>query len=254
MTVCVIAGTGRAEAYSGAVATCWRAPSSGVVIDGVLSEWNTSSAIVIASKTQAVRDANQWTGPEDLSAEIYLMWDEANLYLAAQVRDDTPFMYREGFPPELADSIGLYFSTNPSADPARAAYDSSDFRAVLIVDNYYFNTGIDREMVADKKGIETAGDGGDEQVLKGYECAVTEIKGGYVFEAKIPLSNFANDRLPVLKPEDGVSIGFDLDFNDLDFPCPGVATTVMAWTGDMDIRTSPSEWGSLVFKTGGTTN
>ena len=42
-------------------------------------------------------------------------------------------------------------------------------------------------MVADKKGIDTKGDAGDEQVLAGYEYDVKEFKGGYVFEAKIPL-------------------------------------------------------------------
>jgi len=33
---------------------------------------------------QVFRDANQWFGETDLSAKIYVMWDDANLYIAAE--------------------------------------------------------------------------------------------------------------------------------------------------------------------------
>ncbi|NLU42993.1 MAG: hypothetical protein GXX08_12425 [Firmicutes bacterium] len=235
------------SAYSDYTVTCWRAPQV-VAIDADLSEWNTSSAVVLNSESQLVRDANQWTDPLDLSAEVFLMWDADNLYLAAVVRDDTPFMYREGFPPDWADSIVLFFSTDPEADPNRSSYDSTDFRLTLIIDDYLFNTGLDREMVADKRGIETRGDAGDEQILDGYEYAIAEIDGGYIFEAKIPLSNFSNDQIPVLVPADGVEIGFDLSMFDLDFPCPGIATARMAWTGSAEADSDPSKWGRLIFR------
>ena len=118
----------------------------------------------------------------------------------------------------------------------------------MIIDDYLFNTVLDRDMVADKRGIETRGDYGDEQVLEGYECAVAETEGGYVFEAKIPLSNFSNERLPLLVPDDGMVIGFCISIFDLDFPCPGVATARMVWTRSADVDTRPSAWGSLIFK------
>lgn len=234
-------------AYSDDVVECFRSLET-VTVDADLSEWNTSSAAVLSSESQLVRDANQWTGPEDLSAEVFLMWDAGSLYLAAVVQDDTPFMYREGFPPDWADAIVLHFSTDPSADPDRSSYDSTDFRLTMIIDDYLFNTGLDREMVADKQGLETRGDAGDEQILDGYEYAVREIDGGYVFEARIPFSNFSNDQIPALVPTDGMEIGFDLSMFDLDFPCPGVATARMAWTGSADADSDPSTWGRLIFR------
>ena len=175
------------------------------------------------------------------------MWDEENLYLAAKIMDDTPFMYREGFPPDLADSLVLFLSTDPAADADRSSYTANDFRLTMVIDDYYFNTGIDREMIADNKGYESKGSDGDEQVLDGYECAIGEIEGGYIFESKIPLSNFSNDQLPALVPQAGMTVGLELSMFDLDFPCPGVATARIGWSASADIDTNPSLWGTVTF-------
>ena len=109
-------------AYTGDTAEC-HLLVGGIMIDGDLSDWNTTSPVVLDSPNQLVRDANQWTDVEDLSARIYLMWSEAALYLAADVLDDTPFMYREGFPPDLADALVLHFGTDHNSDPNRGSYD-----------------------------------------------------------------------------------------------------------------------------------
>lgn len=235
-----------ALAYSDNNIAASKAPPA-VVIDGDLSEWNTQSPAVINQEQQVVRDKGQWTGPEDCGLEVYLMWDQSNLYLAARVTDDTPFMYREGFPPDMADSLVLFLSTDPGADPDRTAYAANDFRLTLVIDDYYFNTGIDREMVKDHKGFASKGADGDEQVLEGYECAVKEMDGGYTFECVIPLSNFANEQIPVLVPEAEMVLGVEFGMFDLDFPCPGVATVRMEWSANADVDTNPSLWGSLTL-------
>ena len=232
-------------------AIAWKVTEA-IVIDGNLDEWNLSSPIVIEREGQLIKRAESgvgiWSGPTDLSAKVYLMWDESNLYVAAEVIDDTPFMYREGFPLDEADSMILYFSTNPSADPGRGAYESTDFRVVFLIDNCYFDTGIDRSMVDDKRGIETQGMQGYEQVLDGYECAVGGLEGGYTFEAKIPWSNFSSPEIPLFVPAKGMTIGFDVELSDLDATCPGASTCSMAWVGDSTIITNPSKWGTLTFE------
>ncbi|MBQ6369240.1 MAG: hypothetical protein IJJ17_04115 [Parasporobacterium sp.] len=219
-----------------------------VVIDGSLDEWNLDSVAEITQQEQLVRDEGQWTGPEDLSLNISAMWDEDNLYIGGTIMDDTPFMYREGFPPDMADSLVVFFGTDPAADPERTEYAAEDFRVTMVLDDYYFNTGIDRDMIADDKGFETIGEDGDEQVLDGYECAVEEIDGGYTFEMVIPWSNFSNDEIPVFVPAAGVTTAFELGMFDLDFPCPGVATARMQWAGrSMDVDEDPSLWGTITF-------
>ena len=220
-----------------------------VNIDGDLMEWNTSSAAVIDAQEQVVRDLGQWieTGTADCSVQAYMMWNEENLYLAATIMDDTPFMYREGFPPDMADSLVLFLSTDPAADPARTAYAANDFRVTMIIDDYYYNTGVDREMVADRKGYESKGADGDAQVLEGYEACIMEIHGGYTFECVIPWANFANDQIPVLVPHAGMTLAVDFGMFDLDFPCPGVATVRMQWAGTDTVDTDPSQWGKLTL-------
>lgn len=227
-------------------ATAWKVIGP-IVIDGDLSEWNKSSPIAIDSEGQLIRAASQWDGPSDLSAEVYLMWDESNLYVGAEVTDGSPFMSRTGFSIDSLDSMGLYLSTNPDADPARELYESTDFRVLLVIDNDSFYTGIDRDMVSDSKGIETDGMYGGKNVLGGYEVAVGGFEGGYTFEAKIPFSNFYNNQLPEFIPTAGMEVGFDVELNDLDIPCPESACVRMAWRGDEDITGSPKEWGTLKF-------
>lgn len=235
-----------ALAYSGHEIVCHRLKGE-FIADGELTEWSLTSAAVMDDEAQVVRDKGQWTGKDDISASVYMMWDEENLYLAAQVRDDTPFMYREGFPPDLADALVLFLNTDPSADPERSEYLPGDFRLTMVIDDYYFNTGIDRDMLSDNGGFETVGDEGDEQVLEGYECAVKETEGGYVFEAKLPLKNFSSDSIPVLVPVEQMTVGVEFSMFDLDFPCPGVATARIAWSGSALVDENPSVWGTMTF-------
>lgn len=226
-------------------ATAWRAGD--VVIDGSLGEWNLSAPITIREAAQVIIGQNFWSGPEDGSADFFVMWDDAALYLAAMVKDETPYMYREGFPPAEADTISLFISTSPAADRQRTAYASTDFRVLLIIDGYDFWTAIDRDMVVDNTGFESVGMYGYEQVLEGYEVAVVEVDGGYVLEARLPLAALANSQLLALAPAAGTSVGFDIELIDVDMPCPGVGVAALAWTGSEAIVASPAEWGVLRF-------
>lgn len=219
-----------------------------VVIDGDLAEWNLSSPALMNTVEQVVRDPGQWTDENDLSVEIYLMWDAENLYLAAKVLDDTPFMYREGFPPDMADTLVMFLGLDNNADPARTEYVATDFRVSQIIDDYYYNNGIDRDMIADNMGFETAGEDGDLQVLEsGFECIMQEIDGGYIYESKISFANFSNENIAAFAPEAGMTIGADFSMFDLDFPCPGVATVRIQWSGSADADLNPSLWGTVTF-------
>lgn len=232
-----------------------------VVIDGDLSEWDTSKCLRIDSQGQIIDQIEHWDGAADCSMEAYAMWDEENLYLAMKIWDDTPLVYREGFPLDELDAVIFFLSTDPQADPARTAYTATDWRIVQSAYGYkgeyeFFNY-IDREMIADKQGWETQGEYGDELVFDDYEAAIAAIDGGIVWESKIPLHNFSNDQIAQLIPEAGKSIGFDFSILDVDLPCPGIHSLRMQSSANLtgkdrtpamyNVDENPSLWGTLTF-------
>ena len=168
--------------------------------------------------------------------EIYAMWDEENLYIAAKVWDDTPFVYREGFPLDELDAIILFFSTNPNADPNRTAYEATDWRIVQSTDEY-----------------------DDELVFDDYEAVTVRDKemGGYILESKIPLHNLSNDKIAQLVPAAGTTVGFDFSILDVDLPCPGIHSLRMQYSAQLDGRDrkptmhnvdeNPSLWATMTF-------
>ena len=232
-----------------------------VVIDGDLSEWDTSKSLKIDSLNQIIDQIEHWDGEADCSMEAYAMWDEENLYIAMKILDDTPLVYREGFPLDELDAVIFFLSTDPTADPERTEYTATDWRIVQSAYGYkgeyeFFNY-IDRDMIADTQGWDTQGEYGDEVVFDDYEAAIASIDGGVVWESKIPLHNLSNKSIAQLVPAAGMTIGFDFSILDVDLPCPGIHSLRMQYSSELDGRdrkpemhavdTNPSLWATLTF-------
>ena len=229
MTLALLAGVSTtALAYSD---KNLEAPKAGeVVIDGDLGEWDTTKCLKINAQNQIIDQIEHWDGEADCSMETYVMWDEENLYIAMKILDDTPLVYREGFPLDELDAVIFFLSTDPEADPAR---------------------------IADTQGWDTQGEYGDEVVFDDYEAAIASIDGGIVWESKIPLHNLSNKNIPQLVPEAGKTIGFDVSILDVDLPCPGIHSLRMQYSSELDGRdrkpemhavdTNPSLWATLTF-------
>ena len=232
-----------------------------VVIDGDLSEWDTSKSLKIDAEGQIIDQIEHWDGEADCSMETYVMWDEENLYIAMKIMDDTPLVYREGFPLDELDAVIFFLSTDPDADPGREEYTATDWRIVQSAygykGDYEFFNYIDRDMIADNKGWETQGEYGDELVFDDYEAAIADIDGGFIWESKIPLHNLSNDNIPQLKPEAGMTVGFDFSVLDVDLPCPGIHSLRMQYSSALEGRDrtpekhpvdkNPSLWAQLTF-------
>lgn len=217
-------------------------------LDGDLSEWNLASPIVINDISQVIRDADHWLGPDTTSCIVYVMWDEANLYLAVDVTAGTRFDVSDGLPLDRVDNFMLYISTDPTLDPNRTAFDTRDFLLYLVTDNNWWDTAFDRSMVEKRERFSSAGMDGGENVLEGYEKAVQITSKGFVYEAVIPWANFSNNRIPVYTPQVGDTIKFNFVLTDSPMACPGTEyIPQLAWTGNSMINTNPSLWGNLVF-------
>lgn len=222
-----------------------------IIIDGSLDEWNLSSPIVIDQESQVIRDVIFWNGPTDLSCKAYVMWDEENLYLGVDVTEDSPYGAIEMLPLDGEDNFKLYISTDPNADPARTTYGTNDFLLYLIPDNQFWDTAFDRSMVDRdlRERFVSKGLDGGENVLEGYEVASQLTTTGFIYEAVIPWSNFANERISTYVPVAGDTVNFNFAITDISYPCPGTEyIPQMAWTGTQGINTNPSQWGRLTFE------
>lgn len=224
--------------------------ANGIVIDGVLDDWNLDSPAVIDSVEQIIRDGNMWQGANDCSVKFYLSWDEENLYIAADVTEDSPLGAIEMLPIDGEDNLKLYISTDPAADPERTAYGTNDFLVYFIMDEGYWDTAIDRSMVEKdlRQRFVSKGMDGGESVLDGYDCAVTMTTTGFVWEAIVPWACFSNNKIPVYTPAAGDTLGVDFAITDISYPCPGTDyIPQLAWTGNANINTDPSLWGAVTL-------
>lgn len=240
--------------------------NTAIVLDGDLSEWNLSDPIVLDKAEQVSRDAHMWAGVNDLSAKVYVAWDENYLYIGAEITENTPYGSIEMLPMDGQDNIQLYLSTNPDADPARLEYDSNDFKVYLIMNKGYWDTAVDRSMVPkdSRKRYISAGLDGMEDVLsdkaakngqpEGYavgtkEC-VTENGTGFIYEARIPWAAFVEREIAQYCPAIGDTVNFNFLVTDIDYPCPGTEyIPQMNWTGYPTeyIDLYPACWGRLTF-------
>ena len=240
--------------------------NTAIVLDGDLTEWNLTDAIVLDKAEQLSRDDHMWAGVNDLSAKIYMAWDENYLYIGAEITENTPYGSIEMLPLDGQDNIQLYLSTNPEDNFARYAYSSTDFMVYLVMNNGYWDTAVDRSMVPKDNRLRyiSAGLDGMEDVLsdnaakmgqtEGYkvgtkEC-VTENGTGFIYEARIPWASFSNENIAQYCPAVGDTINFNVLITDIDYPCPGTEyIPQMSWTGyDTEwLNNYPACWGMLTF-------
>ena len=224
--------------------------AANITIDGNLGDWNLDSPAELNDASQLIRDAQLWKGTDDLSASFYLAWDEENLYIAADVHEDTPLGAIEMLPIDGEDNLKLYISTDPTLDASRTEYATNDFLVYFLMDEDYWDTAIDRSMVSkdNRQRFVSVGVDGGESVLDGYTCAVEMTTYGFTWEAIVPWACFSNKNIPVYTPAVGDTLSCDFAITDIDYPCPGTEyIPQMAWTGSSNINTDPSLWGSVTL-------
>ena len=233
--------------------------ADGIVIDGKLDEWNLDSPAVVDSLEQIIRDGQMWQGPDDCSVKFYLSWDEENLYIAADVTEDSPLGAIEMLPIDGEDNLKLYISTDPAADPARTEYGTNDFLIFFVMDQPYWDTAVDRSGIKGGKEVHqrftSLGMDGGESVLDGYKCAVEMTTTGFTWEAKIAWADLSGENshvkkctIPVYTPAVGDTLGVDFAITDISYPCPGTDyIPQLAWTGTANINTNPSLWGAVTL-------
>jgi hypothetical protein len=166
-----------------------------VVIDAALDEWATAQPLPVNSREQILRGTSAWPGAEEASFTLYWMWDDTNLYVAAQVRDPRHVQNDTGPSVSRGDTLWLYLDTRGG-----------------------------RERVDVKLTLAQTPDGPQiwswvaQQFLPNSQLAWQESEGGYIYEAALPLAS-----LNFLTPEEGKRVYFEAGM--------GFAGGFMDWTG-----------------------
>jgi hypothetical protein len=157
-----------------------RAPGA-VVIDGALDEWAAAQALPVNSSEQIVRGAAAWPGAEQASFTLTWMWDDVNLYVAAQVLDPQHVQKDTGPSVSRGDALWLYFDTRGG-----------------------------RQRIDVKVTLAQTPEGPQvwswlaQQFLPGAQLAWKQSEDGYIYEAALPL-----DSLNFLVAEEDKRIHFE---------------------------------------------
>ncbi|MCU0640696.1 MAG: hypothetical protein MUC35_01260 [Candidatus Margulisbacteria bacterium] len=201
-----------------------------VKIDGKLDEWKKAVPLVLRDAA-FFKEGVQWGGQADLSGDVYLMWDDKNLYVAAAVTDRLPLVNKkERQDVWNGDGLEFVISTAPGADERRESFERGDYQVGL-------STGDGRT------NKPTVWNWQRRRSPAGSEIAVKKVDKplGQVIEAKIPWEFFGS-----FAPQSGTRVGFDVALDDADQT--GEREKQFIWNGDYYFYKDPSVWGVLEFK------
>jgi len=204
-------------------------------IDADLSDWALKCPIPLIGTNQlkVLEPDYQWT-PANLNGVAYLVWDNANLYVAVEVMDDAHHAAGDGETVTEGDSVILAFDpSNRDPDAARQAsayYVSAKKPGIGSGVHTLFRP-------AQHAGGRPAGHLARDSSV--YDIAVKPGNGTCVYELRMPWSELGG-----MAPVFGGKLGFAIQLNDSDGK--GLAAQ-LNWGGGLSPVWSPSRFGVITL-------
>jgi hypothetical protein len=207
-------------------------------IDGKLDDWVTRCPIPLIGANQITAKAQgyAWT-PANLSGVGYLMWDEANLYMAFEVRDEVH--HATGSGQQTAEAFLAGDSLLLGLDPTRRGPDAEAQAFAYCLASTVPGGGSGKHTLlrpTEHSGGRPAGHLFRDSSV--YDMAMAESDGGCVYELRIPLTEVG------VAGALGTKLGFSVQLNDSD-GAPHAAQ--MNWGGGLFPRWDPREFGIVTF-------
>ena len=215
---------------------------SPVVIDGDISKYESMKPLVLESEDKLgpggdVRVKGLWKGKNDLSARMYVAWDDNNFYLAGTVTDDVFQQRNTGDSIWKGDSIQFAFDTMNDAlapdESAKAGFNGNDhlFGIALTVNGPECYCWV-------AKGVEMKkGEG-----ARKFPLVIKRGNGTMTYEIAIPWKELAP-----LVPKAGRAFRFNFVVNDNDRDNDRNAPYWMALTPGIAGGVDPSAYRVFVL-------
>ena len=192
-------------------------------VDGDLSKWEGFEPLRLRWREQVV---GPWGGPDDLSAEVFLAWDEDHLHFAAKVRDDVFCQDFSGAGSWQGDSVQISFDT---LNDDSSELDEGDYEYAFAL------------TPGGPEAFRLFVEGGSIKGEVEEVPLIVKIEGSvHIYEAAIPW-----EQLEPLRPEGGRTCGFNVVVNDNDGDGP---KSWIGWTPGIRESKDTSYFGDLVFE------
>ncbi len=206
--------------------------SSPPVIDGDLTEW---TDVPTTTSSYQVYAHSSWDGTKDVSAAWQLGWDEANLYVAVTVTDDTHVQTQTGNQIFRGDSVDMQFDTDRAGDYG-PTLSPDDFQLILSPGNF-------ADLPPSAFRFQGTANGRILDAPDGHHVtlAARKTNTGYTIEAAIPWSDLN------LTPQSGMILGLALNVNDNDTPGTAVQELMLSHIPTRTL-TDPTTWGTLTLR------
>lgn len=210
-----------------------------IVVDGYLSEWPVLPAIRLDDTRQLSGTATgSFTGPTDLNAQAFAMWDEEYLWFAAVVRDDRHLFLTQDTPQSIeippTDAIELTF------DPERdsRSFGPDDGRNE---DRSFWLGASDivaRNVISlnHRRGTAQLSEGAKLRVTRDDDAAIT------TYEAAIPWAEIFPSRGKASVDD---ILDLQIVVSDYDVPLDPLPDTRIGWTFGTGARIDPGLFGSI---------
>jgi len=218
-------------------AEAFRAPTAPTV-DGNLGDWPKKCPIPLIGKNQLTPRAGEyaWT-PANLSGVAYLMWDDSNLYVAVEVRDDVH--HPTGTGQQLGDAFTAGDCVILAIDPTRRGPDAASRAFEYILSAAVPGGGSGRFTLlrpAEHSGGRPSGHLFRDSSI--YDMAVATGAGTCTYELRIPLSELG------IPGSLGTKIGLSVQLNDNDGKGPAGQ---MNWGGGLIPSWSANDFGVVTL-------
>ncbi|MCO6451280.1 MAG: hypothetical protein J5I90_10885 [Caldilineales bacterium] len=197
----------------------------GIRIDGNLDDW---AGIPATQVTIVQSGLENYSGAGDLSVNVRLAWDEANLYYSIDVIDDVHVQEMSGFSLYNGDSSELWIDSDLPTDFDSAIITGDDFQIGFSPGNATGNPAEAAVWYPQRRPE------WNQQIV----AAAALRGGGYALEAAIPWTMLN------VQPRSGLVLGYAINANDNDAPDTAAQQTILMQTPGM-VWGQPTSFSNL---------